>query len=213
MKTFKVLASLVLGVSLFLSATPINASAEEVNGKVGAGSGYLSLEIDNKNFNFDEIVYRDGSFISYAMFEPDGTIQDLRANGEGWKIYVEATPLKEVKQPGSSVATANLKTVPTGSLKVGKEVTIEDDFYNILFDTDWDKVSDLENDYVSIDDTPVLLAEVSADQATGVFHLTETFFGISIPAEFPVVNPLNLNQTTQLTEYETTITFSIVTAP
>lgn len=213
MKKIKTFSSLVLTTSLLLTVFSTSVSAEDVFGTLQVESGSLSLEAPNKSFYFDNLNYHGGFFYSFAMFDADIVIKDFRTNGEGWKIYVQATPLKEVKQPGSSLSISDLRTAPTGSVRVGKELWMEDEFGGEIFGTDWDKVSDLNNDYVTIDNGPYLLAEVNSSQATGTFYLKQMYFGILIPSEFPINNPRNVNQNNGLTEYYTTITFTIVSAP
>lgn len=198
-------ASAVLASSSLFSGEASAATTGSTGATFGINPGTRAIEAPTSTTFAD--VTLDGTSKTTTANPGKLVVSDNTGSGEGYKVSVQATPMREVAPSGGFVAGTTAKTLPVGSLSLSNSGATITPKGTTSPSPTW-----LGSNFV-IDNGAVNILSAAVGQGMGIYDVQFGSSALSL-----VLNPSTTftdpkNYPSGATPYSTTITYTITTGP
>lgn len=199
------MASAVIIGSGFFGGEALAATSGNTNASFGVMPGTRDIEAPASTV-FGNVTL-DGTTKITTANPGKLVVSDNTGSGEGYKVSVQATPMREVAPAGGFAAGTAAKTLPAGSLSLSNSGATISPKGTTSPSPTW-----LGSNFV-IDNGAVNILSAAVGQGMGIYDVTFGATALSL-----VLNPQTTftdpkNYPSGATPYQSTITYTITTGP
>lgn len=169
--------------------------------------GDLSVSVPTIS-RFGNIVLKTQPKTYLASFASPINVRDLTGTQQGWRLDVSAQPFTVVTPEGGFAPGTSAFKLPNGSLSLTPLTKIE----RVGTGQGELPVNNLSSQTI-LDDGPVTVASAAPGTGMGEFNLTFPIDALSLTVDATTARTDIVNYSKDLTPYESTLTWNLVSAP